>query len=207
MTPSLNLASLFRTALAEHLAIVAQLDTQQEAFERAAIRMTRCLLEGHKILWCGNGGSAADAQHLAAELVGRFRSDRRALPSIALTSDTSVLTAIANDSGFAEVFDRQLQALCVPGDVLVGLSTSGRSRNVCGALQRGRRLGAFTVAMTGEGGRRMGALADAWLYVASSDTARVQEGHMLFGHILCEWLELAVCIDQAVSADNLAGVR
>jgi D-sedoheptulose 7-phosphate isomerase len=198
MTSSLSLASRFIGAINQHLAIISQLDSQQEAFERAAIRMTECLLQGHKILWCGNGGSAADAQHLAAELVGRFRSDRRALPSIALNADTSVLTAIANDCGFGEVFERQLEALCAPGDVLVGLSTSGKSRNVCAALQRAQKLGAFTVAMTGEGGRRMAALADVGLYVASTDTARIQEGHILIGHILCEWLELAVCIDQAV---------
>jgi D-sedoheptulose 7-phosphate isomerase len=140
--------------------------------------------------------------------VGRFRSDRRALPSLALTADSSVLTAIANDSSFAEVFDRQLEALCAPGDVLVGLSTSGKSRNVCAALERARELGAFTVAMTGEGGSRMAALADVWLCVASSNTARIQEGHILFGHILCEWLELAVCMNQAVSTTtSLAGVR
>jgi D-sedoheptulose 7-phosphate isomerase len=207
MTSSLNLASLFTGAIAEHLAIIGQLDAQQEAFERAAIRVTECLLQGHKVLWCGNGGSAADAQHLASELMGRFRSDRRALPSIALTADTSVLTAIANDCGFAEVFDRQLEALCAPGDVLVGLSSSGKSRNVCAALERARELGAFTVAMTGEGGRRMAAFADVWLRVASSDTARIQEGHILFGHILCEWLELAVCINQAVSSTSLAGAE
>ena len=207
MTSSLNLASLFTGAIAEHLAIIGQLDAQQEAFERAAIRMTECLLQGHKVLWCGNGGSAADAQHLASELMGRFRSDRRALPSIALTADTSVLTAIANDCGFAEVFDRQLEALCAPGDVLVGLSTSGRSRNVCAALERARELGAFTIAITGEGGRRMAALADVWLRVASSDAARIQEGQILFGHILCEWLELAVCINQAVSSTSLAGAK
>jgi D-sedoheptulose 7-phosphate isomerase len=207
MKSSLNLASLFSGAIAEHLAVISNFDAQQEAFEQAAIRMTQCLLEGHKILWCGNGGSAADAQHLAAELMGRFRSDRRALPSLALTADTSVLTAIANDCGFGEIFDRQLEALCAPGDVVVGLSTSGKSRNVCAALERARERGAFTVAMTGEGGRRMAALADVWLCVASSDTARIQEGHILFGHILCEWLELAVCINQAVSAPSLAGVK
>ena len=207
MTSSLNLASLFTGAIAEHLAIIGRLDEQQEAFECAAIRMTECLLNGHKILWCGNGGSAADAQHLAAELVGRFRSDRRALPSIALTADSSVLTAIANDCGFADVFDRQLQALCAPGDVVVGLSASGKSPNVCAAFERARQLGAFTVAMTGEGGRRMATLADVWLRVASSDTARVQEAHILIGHTLCEWLELAVCINHTVASTAQAGAQ
>jgi len=207
MTTSLNLASVFTDAITEHLAIIGRLDEQQEAFERAAIRMTDCLLQGHKILWCGNGGSAADAQHLAAELVGRFRSDRRALASIALTADTSVLTAIANDCGFSEVFERQLEALCAPGDVVVGLSTSGKSRNVCAALERARQLGAFTVVLTGANGSRMASLADVCLRVASTDTARIQEGHILFGHILCEWVELATCINHTVAVATPGGAE
>jgi D-sedoheptulose 7-phosphate isomerase len=207
MTPSLNLASVFTDAVTDHLAVVSQLDTQREAFERVAIRLTECLLQGHKVLWCGNGGSAADAQHLAAELVGRFRSERRALPSIALTADSSVLTAIANDCGFAEIFDRQLEALCAPGDVVVGISTSGKSRNVCAALERARELGAFTVAMTGETGGHLAGYADECLRVASSDTARVQEGHIVLGHILCEWVELATCINSAVEVAAPAGVE
>ena len=206
MTTSLNLASVFSDAITEHLAIISQLDTQRDLFERAAIRISDCLLQGHKVLWCGNGGSAAQAQHLAAELVGRFRSERRALPSIALTADTSVLTAIANDCGFGEIFDRQLEALCAPGDVVVGMSTSGKSRNVCAALQRARELGAFTVAMTGETGGHLASYADVCLRIPSSDTARIQEGHLLFGHILCEWVELATCIDHAVSIETPVGV-
>jgi D-sedoheptulose 7-phosphate isomerase len=207
MTPSLNLATVFTDAVTDHLAIISQLDSQREFFERAAVRMTDCLLQGHKVLWCGNGGSAADAQHLAAELVGRFRSDRRALASIALTADTSVLTAIANDCGFAEIFDRQLEALCAPGDVVVGISTSGKSRNVCAALARARELGAFTVAMTGESGGHLASFADVCLRVASSDTARIQEGHILFGHILCEWVELAACINHAVEVGKPVGAE
>jgi D-sedoheptulose 7-phosphate isomerase len=207
MTTSLNLASVFSDAVNEHLAIISQLDAQQEAFERAAIRMTDCLLQGHKILWCGNGGSAADAQHLAAELVGRFRSNRRALASIALAADASVLTAIANDCGFGEVFERQLEALCAPGDVVVGLSTSGKSRNVCAALEKARKLGAFTVVMTGANGRRMASLADVCLRVASTDTARIQEGHILFGHMLCEWVELATCINHTVAVATQGGAQ
>jgi len=207
MTTSLNLASVFTDAITEHLAIIGRLDALLEAFERVAIRMTECLLQGHKILWCGNGGSAADAQHLAAELVGRFRSDRRALASIALTADTSVLTAIANDCGFGEVFERQLEALCAPGDVVVGLSTSGKSRNVYAALEKASQLGAFTVAMTGANGRRMAALADACLQVDSTDTARIQEGHILLGHILCEWVELATCINQTVAVATTGGAE
>ena len=207
MTTSLNLASVFTDAITEHLAIISQLEAQRESFERAAMRMTDCLLQGHRILWCGNGGSAAAAQHLAAELVGRFRHDRRGLSSIALTTDTSVLTAIANDYGFGEVFERQLEALCVPGDVVVGISTSGKSKNVCAALEKARELGAFTVAMTGENVSRMAINADVCLRVASRDTARIQEGHMLFGHILCEWLELATCINHAVTVATPGGAE
>ena len=198
MTTSLNLAGIFTDAITDHLAVISQLDAQQDAFERAAIRMTGCLREGHKILWCGNGGSAADAQHLAAELVGRFRSNRPALASIALPADSSVLTAIANDCGFAEVFERQVEALCSPGDVVVGLSTSGKSPNVYAALQRARALGAFTIAMTGGNGGRLAGGADICLRVGSADTARIQEGHILLGHMLCEWVELATCINEAV---------
>jgi len=207
MTTSLNLAGVFTDAITEHLATISQLDAQRDCFERAAMRMTDCLLQGHKILWCGNGGSAAAAQHLAAELVGRFRHDRRGLPSIALTTDTSVLTAIANDYGFGEVFERQVEALCVPGDVVVGISTSGKSKSVHAALEKARELGAFTVAMTGENGSRMAANADVCLRVASGDTARIQDGHMLFGHILCEWLELATCINHAVAVTTRGGAE
>ena len=128
MPSSLNLAGVFTDALAEHLAIIQQLETQQDSFERAAILITDSLLRGGKILWCGNGGSAADSQHLAAELVGRFRNERPALSSIALTTDSSVLTAIANDFGYQEVFARQVEALCLPGDVVIAISTSGTVR-------------------------------------------------------------------------------
>src|SRR5579862_9533159 len=131
MPSSLNLSGVFSDAITEHLSIIRQLEAQQDAFERAAILITDSLLAGNKILWCGNGGSAADSQHLAAELVGRFRNMRRAFPSIALTTDTSILTSIANDWSYEQVFARQLEALTVPGDVLVGISTSGNSNNVC----------------------------------------------------------------------------
>ena len=145
------------------------------------------------MLWCGNGGSAADSQHLAAELLGRFRRERRGLPSIALTTDTSILTAIGNDYGFERVFQRQVEALCVKGDVVVRISTSGNSRNVCAALERARQLGAFTAALTGQGGGSMASIAEATLRIASKDTARIQEGHILCGHMLCDWVELSVC--------------
>jgi D-sedoheptulose 7-phosphate isomerase len=200
MAPSLNLSGVFADAIAEHLTVIGQFAAQEDAFERAAVRITNCLLAGNKIFWCGNGGSAADSQHLAAELVGRFHRMRRAFPSIALTTDTSVLTSIANDWSYEEVFARQVEALSHPGDVLVGISTSGNSSNVCAALQRARERAVFTVAMTGRSGGRMASLADICLRVPSTDPARIQEGHILCGHILCEWIELATCITHAVAS-------
>ena len=202
MPSSLNLAGVFSDAIAQHLAIIRQFEAQEDAFEQAAVRITECLLAGNKILWCGNGGSAADSQHLAAELVGRFRCSRRAFPSIALSADTSVLTAIANDWSYEEVFERQVEALGQPGDVLFGISTSGNSRNVCAALAKARALGIFTVAMTGKTGGRMATLADVCLPVPSTDPARIQEAHILCGHILCEWIELATCITNAVATSG-----
>ncbi len=199
MPSSLNLAGVFTDALAEHARVIRLLESQQDAFERAAILITDSLLRGNKVLWCGNGGSAADSQHLAAELVGRFHYDRRPLPSIALTTDSSVITAIANDFGYDEVFQRQVEALCQSGDVLVGISTSGNSRSVYSALDRAHQLSASTIAMTGQSGGRMASIADVSIRVPSLDPARIQEGHILCGHILCEWVELAACIDHAVT--------
>ncbi len=204
MPSSLNLAGVFTDALTQHITIIRRLQAQEDAFERAAVIITDCLLRGNKVLWCGNGGSAADSQHLAAELVGRFRRHRTGLPSIALTTDTSVLTAIANDFGYDEVFKRQVGALCQPGDVVVGISTSGNSKNVCAALQKAHEMDASTVAMTGQNGGRMAALADVCVRVPSTDPARIQEAHILYGHILCEWIELATCITQAVANGEAA---
>jgi D-sedoheptulose 7-phosphate isomerase len=125
--------------------------------------------------------------------MGHFRRERRGLPSIALTTDTSILTAIANDYGYERVFERQVEALCTKGDVLVGISTSGSSKNVCAALKSARKSGAFTVAFTGQGGGAMASVAEITLSIASKDTARIQEGHILCGHMLCDWIELHVC--------------
>jgi D-sedoheptulose 7-phosphate isomerase len=186
-------SSVFDQAIAEHLMVINSLREQQPLLQRIAEKMTSAILAGHKVLWCGNGGSAADSQHLAAELMGQFRRERRGLPSIALTTDTSILTAIANDYGYERVFERQVEALCTEGDVLVGISTSGSSKNVCAALKSARKSGAFTVAFTGQGGGAMASVADITLSIASKDTARIQEGHILCGHMLCDWIELHVC--------------
>jgi D-sedoheptulose 7-phosphate isomerase len=184
---------VYRSAIAEHVKTVEAMAGQQAVFERIANEMSRAILAGGKILWCGNGGSAADSQHLAAELMGRFKCERQGLPSIAMTTDTSILTAIGNDYGYERIFQRQVEALCTRGDVVVGISTSGNSRNVCAALETARELGAFTVAFTGEGGGAMAGVADAVFSAASKDTARVQETHILFGHMLCDWIEQSVC--------------
>lgn len=191
---------VFEAALTEHLAAIESLRSQRPVLEEIARRMTRAVLEGNTVFWCGNGGSAADSQHLAAEFVGRFRRERRGLPSIALTTDTSVLTSVANDYGFEQVFRRQVEALCAPGDIVAGISTSGNSRNVCLALQAARERGAWTVAFTGQGGGAMAGVADAVLAVASKDTARIQEGHILCGHILCDWIEMSICAGEAPAA-------
>ncbi|HUN84925.1 MAG TPA: D-sedoheptulose 7-phosphate isomerase [Terracidiphilus sp.] len=188
-----NPGQTFQRAVSDHIAVIQALASQQSLLEKIADEMTRAICTGHKILWCGNGGSAADSQHLAAELVGRFRRERRALASIALTTDTSILTAVGNDYGYEKVFQRQVEALCVNGDILVGLSTSGNSGNVCAAIETARRLGAFTVALTGEGGGAMAKLADVALQIASNDTARIQEAHILCGHMLCDSIELSIC--------------
>ena len=190
---SLSPSLVFQRAITEHIEVIQTIASQQEILARIAEEMTRAVFAGKKVLWCGNGGSAADSQHMAAELMGRFRRERRGLASIALTTDTSILTAIGNDYGYERVFARQVEALCTEGDVVVGISTSGNSRNVCAALETAQQLGAFTVALTGAGGGTMASIADVALRIASKDTARIQEGHILCGHMLCDWVELAVC--------------
>jgi D-sedoheptulose 7-phosphate isomerase len=197
MSFAVDLSSVFRQAIEEHLAVINSLRDQQALLQRIAEEMTGAILGGQKVLWCGNGGSAADSQHLAAELMGRFRRERCAIPSIALTTDTSILTAIGNDYGYERVFQRQVEALCTKGDVLVGISTSGSSKNVCAALRTARQIGAFTVAFTGQGGGETALIADLALRIPSNDTARIQEGHILCGHILCDWVERTVCEQQS----------
>jgi D-sedoheptulose 7-phosphate isomerase len=190
MSSALNAVSIFGNAVAEHLEVVRQLKEQQAVLEAIARAMTATLRTRGKILWCGNGGSAGDSQHLAAEIVGRFRRERCGLASMALTTDTSILTSVANDYGFEAVFSRQVEALGAPGDLLVGISTSGNSRNVLAALETARSQGMVTVAFTGAGGGKMASLADYLFVVGSRETARIQEAHMLAGHMLCDWIEL-----------------
>lgn len=176
----------------EHIAVAQaiQTDCLEDIRQVAAICKT-ALTGGHKILFMGNGGSAADSQHLAAELVGRFKKERKGLASIALTTDTSILTAVANDYGFDSVFSRQVEALAVAGDVVVGLSTSGNSPNVVKAIQAAKDQGAITVGMAGRQGGKLAGLCDVCIKVPSEVTARIQEGHSLIGHILCQLIEEA----------------
>ena len=151
--------------------------------------MIKALREGKRVLWCGNGGSAADAQHLAAELSGRFYYDRPPLNSEALHCNTSYMTAVANDYGYDLIYSRMIDGACKPGDVLVGISTSGNSKNICNAFRKAKDLGVITVAMTGESGGKMKEMADYLLNVPSSDTPRIQESHIMVGHIICEIVE------------------
>lgn len=154
--------------------------------------MCVALRAGHKVLFCGNGGSAADAQHLAAELSGRFYFDRDPLPSEALHCNTSYLTAVGNDYGYDEVYARMIKGSALEGDVLVGLSTSGNSKNIVKAFEMARSKGVITVAMTGETGGEMRDLADFLVNVPSKDTPRIQEAHILIGHIICELVEESI---------------
>lgn len=202
MSTGPNAASIFGKAIAEHIEIVRQVADQQCVLEAIARAMTATLRFGGRIFWCGNGGSAADSQHLAAEIVGRFRRDRRGLASVALTTDTSILTAVANDYGYEAVFSRQVEALGVPGDLLVGISTSGNSPNVVAALQAARAMGLGTIGFTGAGGTKIAAVADHLFAVASKDTARIQEAHILAGHMLCDWIELDWIQRQSASQET-----
>jgi len=182
--------AVFATAINEHLNVVSQVREPQPVLQAIARAMSATVSCGGKVLRCGNGGSAADPQHLATELVGRFRRERRGLASIALTTDTSILTAIGNDYGYNPVFCRQVEALGTVGDVLAGISTSGNSRNVVAALDLAHAQGMITVAFTDAGGGEMGGIVDHLFAVSSHDTARIQEAHILAGHMLCDWIEL-----------------
>ena len=155
----------------------------------AAALIAQCLRSGGKLLFFGNGGSAADAQHLAAEFVGRFRIERQALPAIALTTDSSILTAVGNDYGFDQIFTRQVQALGRPGDVAIGISTSGNSPNVTGAIKEATKQDLKTIGLAGKDGGSLAKCVDVSITVASTNVARIQECHISIGHILCELVE------------------
>lgn len=157
--------------------------------EKAAGTIVRSLKAGGKLLVFGNGGSAADSQHIAAELVGRFRKERKALAAIALTVNTSAITAIANDYGYDVTFSRQIEALGKPEDIALGISTSGNSKNVIEAIKKAKAIGMKTISLTGCGGGKLKAECDISITIDSKETPRVQESHILIGHILCELIE------------------
>ncbi|MDB4040475.1 D-sedoheptulose 7-phosphate isomerase [Methylophilaceae bacterium] len=174
----------------EHLDVINKiLESHIDTIDMFADMLTTCLENDGTIFWCGNGGSASDSQHLAAELVGRFKKDRRALRSLALTTDTSILTSVGNDYGFEEIFSRQFEALGGPQDILVGISTSGNSKNIIRAFNTAKSLGALTLAITGNDGGELSQISDESLVIKSESTARIQEAHILIGHIFCDIIE------------------
>jgi len=176
----------------------ASIDTKQrlladpvliERIETVTSIIARAFANGNKVLFCGNGGSAADAQHLAAEFSGRFYSDRDPLPSEALHCNSSYITAVANDYGYDVVYSRIIKGTGKPGDVLVGLSTSGNSVNIINAIEQAKKIGMITVGLTGETGGKMKTICDYLLNVPSNDTPRIQESHITVGHIICQLVE------------------
>ena len=180
---------MIEQTLAAHIAVIRGLAAMEPAIVDFGERAWRCLAAGGRLFWMGNGGSAADSQHLAAELVGRFERERPGLASIALTTDSSILTSVSNDYGFESIFSRQVEALCRPGDMLVGLSTSGNSANILRAMECAARLAVDRVALTGGSGGALRKHADLCLVVASDNTARIQEAHILIGHLVCDLVE------------------
>jgi D-sedoheptulose 7-phosphate isomerase len=182
------------TELKTHQAVLEQtVEQTADVIVQITGAIIRCFRQGNKLLICGNGGSAADAQHVAGEFVNRFRYDHAAMPAIALTTDTSILTCIGNDSAFENIFSRQVEALAKPGDILVGISTSGGSLNIHKALDTARSRGLTTIAFTGEKGReKMIPKCDLCLVVPSSDTPRIQESHIFVWHFICGVVERTI---------------
>lgn len=172
-----------------HAEVLKKTEMLFPVIESMAEACRKALRAGNKILICGNGGSAADAQHIAAEFVGRYHRERRSLPALALTVDTSILTAVANDYDYDRVFSRQVEGLGKPGDVFWGISTSGNSANVCEAAELAHKMGLVTLASTGKDGGRLASLTDMSLVIPSDVTARIQEMHMLCAHLICEMID------------------
>jgi D-sedoheptulose 7-phosphate isomerase len=180
---------LFETFRRSHNEVINSLHSIDTELELAVDKCVEAFSKGGKIIFCGNGGSAADCQHLAAEFVGRFINDRPALPAIALTTDSSILTAVGNDYGFDQIFSRQLEALANKDDVLITISTSGNSRNIINALATGKNLKCFNILMSGREGGDAKKIADLSLIVKSDVTAHIQESHIFLGHLLCKCVE------------------
>jgi D-sedoheptulose 7-phosphate isomerase len=182
--------SLLTNSLQEHLETIRKLlEASLPAIEQSGQLICDALTSGKKILVCGNGGSAADAQHIAAELIGYYESQRRSWPAIALTTDTSALTAVSNDLGFEHVFARQVAGLAQPGDALIAISTSGKSKNILRAVEQAKESGCKTIALTGASANELGPLCDVVVTVPSTRTARIQEAHITIGHLWCEMVD------------------
>lgn len=173
----------------DHIETIKKVEDLIPLIQDVAAKLCDTLKKGNKIFFMGNGGSAADSQHLAAELVGRFKNERMSLPAIALTTDTSALTAIANDYSFEDVFRRQIQGLAKKDDAVFGLSTSGNSKNIIKAVREAEKLGCYTVSLTGRDGGQLKDITANSIVVPSDVTARIQEAHILIGHIICEIID------------------
>jgi len=183
--------SIIKHEFSEHIRVsLATIDSINKPIEAAAKICINSLSNGGKILIIGNGGSAADAQHIAAELVGRYKTERKGLRAIALTTDSSIITSIANDYGYSNVFKRQVEALANKGDVLIGISTGGTSENIISALSLANTLGCKTIGFSGKNGGKFNTLCDVNLIAVAEDTPRIQEMHILIGHTLCHLIEL-----------------
>jgi D-sedoheptulose 7-phosphate isomerase len=190
MTTDVSTLNEIIRQIEDSIELKKHLQKETATLTKIAEQIISAIKQGHKILIFGNGGSAADAQHIAAELVGKLYIKRRSLPAIALTTNTSSLTAIANDFGYDDTFAMQVAGLAQAGDVVIGISTSGQSPNVIKAIQEAKKLGAVTVGFTGEGGE-LSRIADIALKVPSKDTARIQEIHITAGHLICYLVEMA----------------
>ena len=176
----------------EHAAHIAMFNALEPLFpiiSDVGIAMQDCIKNGGKILLMGNGGSAADSQHIAAEIIGRYKKERKGLPAIALTTDTSILTSVGNDYGYDYIFARQIEGLCRPEDLVIGITTSGNSKNVVRAIETANEIGAITVGLTGCSGGKLSVLCKYNIVVPADVTARIQEAHIFIGHSLCEILE------------------
>ena len=180
---------IIKSEFNEHIKVANLLHILTNDVVNASQLCIDTLKNGGKILLCGNGGSAADAQHIAAELVGRYKTDRKGLSAIALTTDSSALTSIANDFGYLDVFNRQVEALANKGDLVIGISTSGRSNNIINALQLASKLKCKTIGFSGQDGKEMKEICDITIEIPSNDTPRIQEMHIVIGHTICHLID------------------
>jgi len=185
----MNIQNIFSA----HIATIEKLQELIPEVKKTGEKLTDILKNGNKIFFMGNGGSAADSQHMAAELIGRFRKEREAIPAIALTTDTSIITAVGNDYSYATIFERQINALALDGDAVIGISTSGNSENIIKGILAAKKKNCFTLSFTGKDGGKLKEVSDMSIIVPSDSTPRIQEAHLLIGHIICELIEEAFC--------------